>query len=129
MERAGVGRITNKSEAQVVLEGTVDSISYVPSNQVKNDADAGSFLPPNTILNTEYRILLTTTLRLRRNSDQSVIWEASFSGERSYLAPKIGAEALNMSNATYNHSARYQNIQLIAADLMVEAHDRLTESF
>jgi hypothetical protein len=129
LERARVGRVSAKSESQATIEGSIDSISYSTSNQVKSDGDAGKFLPADSILNTEYRILLTATLRLRRNSDQKVLWEGGFSGERSYLAPKIGAEGLNSANALYNHSARYQNIQLMAADLMVEAHDRLTENF
>ncbi len=133
-ERGRVGRVTSKSEAQTTLEGTIDSVNYVVTNQVnKNQASfLGSSSSPNTankLLNTEYRILLTSTLRLRRNSDQKVLWEGSFNGERSYLAPQIGIEGINSADAVYNQSARYQNIEAMAIDLMNEAHNRITENF
>lgn len=131
IERARVGRITDQNEAQVKLEGVVDSIQYIAESQIQqNESDATTnFLPDQTILTTKYRILVTTTLRLRRISDQTILWEGSFTGERWYDAPKIGAAGINTANALYNHSARYQNIQSMAIDMMAEAHDRLTENF
>ena len=128
-ERGRVGRVTSKSEAQTTLEGSIDNVNYVVSNQISKDQPGGSFLPRNAILNTEYRILLTATLRLRRNSDQKILWEGSFNGERSYLAPQIGEEGINSADAVYNQSARYQNIEAMASSLMNEAHNRITENF
>lgn len=128
-ERGRVGRVAAKSDAQTTLEGTIDNVVYGISLPVEGGKEGGAFLPPGTILNTEYRINLQTTLRLRRNSDQKVLWEGTFNGERSYQAPQIGIEGVNSSNATYNQSARYQNIQLMATDLMNEAHNRITENF
>ena len=129
IERARVGKITDKSDAQVVLEGTVDSVRYVGGNTVSNAEKGGKMLPNNTVLNLQYRILLTTTLRLRRAADQKILWEQSFNGERSYDTPQVAISGLNSVNATYNHSARYQNIQQMASDMMTEAHSRLTENF
>lgn len=130
-ERGRIGRVTSKSEAQTTLEGSIDSVNYAVSTQIQQGTSPGqgAFLPLNTLLNTEYRILLVATLRLRRNSDQKILWEGSFPGERAYLAPQIGAEGINSANAVYNQSARYQNIQAMATDLMSEAHNRITENF
>lgn len=127
LQRARIGRITEKSQAQVTLEGTIDWVNYNVTNQVGSDSQ--TTLPNDTVLNTEYRILLQTTLRLRRNSDQKILWEGAVSGETSYLTPKIGQAGLNSANALYNHSARFQNIDKLASDMMAEAHDRLTENF
>lgn len=125
--RSRVGKVTGAASSQATLEGKVDSIQYVPINQVQ--ASENPSLPSGTILTTEYRVLARVSLVLRRNSDRRVLWEGSFNGERTYLTPKIGAEAINSANAVYNHSARYQTIQTMAVDIMSEAHDRLTENF
>jgi TolB-like protein len=126
LERARVGRIADKSESQVTILGSVDNVSFIPTNTA-TDADLN--LPAGTVLNTEYRILLKTTIRLIRNSDGRLLWTGTFDGERSYLSPRIGVAGLTGSNALYNQSARYQNIQVMASDLMAQAHDRMTGSF
>lgn len=124
MERHQIAHVVPKADAQVVLDGVIDSIQYIVSNQV-ND----SSLPRSTILNIEYRIVVGVTLRLKRASDGMNIWTESFNAERSYQAPKIGLEGLNSANSLYNDSARYDNLSAMATDLMVEAHSRLTENF
>ena len=126
IERSKIGRVAEKSQAQVTLEGSIDKIDYIPGSQVTSPTYG---LPDGTILNSEYRIFTTVSMKLIRNSDQKVLWQASFAGERQYYTPRIGLPVLNSANALYNNSARYQNIQEIAFDLMSQAHDRLTENF
>jgi hypothetical protein len=127
LERARIGRVADQASSQVTLEGRVMSVDYIPVNTV-SEREA-PYLPANTILNTQYRVNVVVGMSLRRNSDQRVLWEGSFSREQSYLTPRIGIEGLTSANALYNHSARYQTIESMAADLMAEAHDRLTENF
>jgi hypothetical protein len=127
LERARIGRVADQASSQVTLEGRVMSVDYIPVNTV-SEREA-PYLPANTILNTQYRVNVVVAMSLRRNSDQRVLWEGSFSREQSYLTPRIGIEGLTSANALYNHSARYQTIESMAADLMAEAHDRLTENF
>ncbi len=127
MQRSKIGLLSDKDSAQVTVEGFVDGISFVPGGVVADDPNAK--LPRGTALNTTYSIVAVATLRLRRNSDQKILWEGSFSRQSSYYTPRIGIEPLTGANALYNHSARYQNIELLAADMMTEAHDRLTENF
>lgn len=126
IERSRIGRVTSRRDAQTTLEGSIDTVQYAGGSPIDS---TGGFLPAETVLNTQYRIVVTTTLVLVRNSDQKQLWSGQFSNERSYLAPIIGIEGLNSANATYNQSARYQNIQAMAADMMTEAHNRLTENF
>lgn len=123
LERSRIGVVTTKENSQVTLEGIVDSIVFDNGNAF----DAG---PGSSVLGTTVRTIATVTLRLRRNSDQRVLWENAFTKESNYTPPKIlKIQELTAANALYNQSARYQNIELIAADMMVEAHDRLTENF
>lgn len=120
LERSRVGRVASQNDSQVTLEGNIDSIQYSASNPNKS-----GFL----LLNREYRIYIKATLVLRRNSDKTILWQDVFTSEGSYSTPRIQTEGLNSANALYNHSARYQNIQTLATDMMNEAHDRLTENF
>ena len=128
IERNQIARTVPKADAQVVLEGNIQSVQYLVANQI-DDKNPGNQLPLRTILNTEYRIVVAVKLTLRRASDSTTIWSQEFSKEQSYLAPKIGLEGINSANALYNHSARYDNLASMATDMMAEAHSRLTENF
>lgn len=129
MQRSRVGQLTPKETAQVVVEGTLDSVTYLGTVPATRD-QAQLPIPQNTVLNTSYAIVATATVRLRRVSDQKILWEGAFSKTQTYQTPRIAKyEALTAANALYNHSAHYQNLENLASDMMVEAHDRLTENF
>ncbi|MCC7403852.1 MAG: LptE family protein [Bdellovibrionales bacterium] len=125
--RSGVARVVERSDAAVTLEGVIENLTF--ERGAKSTQKEITHLPLGTVLTTEYRVLVTTRLRLRRNSDDKVLWESVFQSERPYFAPQLGSAGLNSSNALYNQSARHQNVFKIATDMMVEAHDRVTESF
>ena len=127
LARSGVARVVGKNAASVTLEGVVEDLSFERSAKATQNEIV--HLPLGAVLTTEYRILVTTRVRLRRNSDNKVLWESVFQNERAYFAPQLGSAGLNSANALYNQSARHQNIAKMAVDMMVEAHDRLTESF
>ncbi len=149
LQRTRVGQLADKNSAQVTLEGTIDSVQYLETVQVvpqpvstsgqSSGPAVGNVLLPQPqsqpsivngeVLNSQYRILLQATLRLRRNSDQKIIWSGTFNNERSYLAPQIGVPGLETADALYNQSAHWQNIEQMATDLMAEAHDQMTENF
>ena len=131
MQRSHIGTIADKANAQVTLEGTIDGVTYVRASPILGQGfgPGGNGYANGTVLNSAVRIGVASTLRLRRNSDQKILWEGSFTREQSYSAPTIGNESLSAMNALYDHSARYQNIEVLAQDMMSEAHDRLTENF
>jgi hypothetical protein len=123
MQRARIGSLTDKSAAQVTVDGSIDQIEFNGTTIGQNG------MPEGAVLNANYTIVVTSTVRVRRNSDQQTLWQGTFTSNRSYRTPKIGYGPLTGANALYNHSAHYQNIEIMAADLMAEAHDRMTENF
>ena len=106
------------------LEGEIVSLQYVPSG-----SPTERNLPAGAVLNTSYNILVTVLMTLKRYSDKTVLWQSDFGGERSYVAPNITAAGINTLNPLYNLSARRQNLDIIASEIMAEAHSRLTENF
>ncbi len=127
LERSRLARIVSKELAQVTLDGNVTSIVYSGENPLFGSA---SNFPTGVVPPTlGYRIYAKVNLYLKRNYDQKLLWQSEFLGERTYNAPIIGTAGLNSADATYNHSAHYQNIAQLANDMMAEAHDRLTENF
>jgi hypothetical protein len=126
--RSKVTQIVSDGLAPVTLEGTVSKVQYVGETLVEADATKNK-LPRQTVLYNQYRVYVTTDLRLIRNSDQKVIWEGQVTGDRVYLAPKVEAPGINTVNPLYNQSARRTTLSRLADDMMLEAHDRATESF
>ncbi len=126
-ERAKIGRVVEASQAEVIVEGVIDSVTYTKSDDI--GADSVSDLPLGTVLSTKYQILINAQISLRRNSDKAILWQGSFRGERSYNAPQVKTAGVNTVNPLYNLSARRQNIEQKATEMMSEAHDRITENF
>lgn len=128
-ERSKVARVISEASAPATIEGSVEKVEVLPSAQVKSGDSKTIALPDNTVLTTTYRVLVTTRLKLKRNSDNKIIWDQKVENERVYSAPVIGPQYVNSANANYNQSAREQSIADLAQDMMSEAHDRITENF
>lgn len=128
LERSHVANVVSEDLSDVKVVGAVTSLQYFPGSK-KQYEDGSSFLPKGTVLTTSYTIVAGVEIQLVRRSDNAVLWSASFSGERAYVAPQVTLPGINSVNPLYNLSARRQNIELIAQDMMIEVHDRLTESF
>jgi hypothetical protein len=129
LERNRFANVTEDEEAQVVLEGTVTSISYNRGAYFSSGDDLGVTLPEGTVLTKEYYVTATTQLRLIRKSDQKVLWVSSYNSEKQYPAPQITIKGLNSANALYNHSARLQIVSALAKEMMAQAHNHMTENF
>lgn len=128
--RSQVARVAPEGAAPAYIEGTITHVNYQQGGMVdSNRGDNILGLPSNTVLTTEYRVLVHSTIRLVRASDRRTIWQGNFSSERVYSAPQLGLAGLNSANALYNHSSRHETLQRIALDMMSEAHDRMTEKF
>ncbi|MBC7370040.1 MAG: hypothetical protein H7326_00645 [Bdellovibrionaceae bacterium] len=127
-ERSQVGKVTSESLSDVTIVGTITSIQYIAGTGIISDPAVNN-LPRGTVLANDYRILVTATVRVIRQADKTEIWSGGFSGERTYVAPKITIAGVNSANPLYNLSARRQNIDSVASDMMAEAHDRISENF
>lgn len=129
IERTRLAAVSGQSEAQVVLEGTVTGVDYVHGPQVTRSSSGFGRLPEGAVLTKEYRVVASVALRLRRKSDDKILWSGVFSGEQRYSAPQVQEAVANTVNPLYNHSARHQTIRGMARDMMSEAHNRMTENF
>jgi hypothetical protein len=112
------------SQSEVQVEGTITTVQYVPASP-----QTGGTLPVGAVLATQYAIRVTTNVKLVRISDHSILWAGDFTDERTYVAPQVTEQGLNTVNPLYNLSARRQNIDVMASDMMSEAHERMTENF
>jgi hypothetical protein len=127
-ERSQVAHVSDKESSPVVLEGTIVRVETVQGPSVQRGPGMEN-LPGEAVLITEYRLIVRTSVTLKRKSDDKIIWQGDFSNERVYSPPRIGPAIVNSANATYNQSARIQTISLLAEEMMVEAHDRITENY
>lgn len=127
--RSQVARVSDKDTAPLLLEGTITNVTTEEGSKVTRDKGGVEKLPENAVITTEYLIRINARLVLRRKSDDKVVWQGSFSNQKTYPAPRIGTPVINSANATYNHSARMEYISRLAEEMMTEAHDRMTENF
>jgi len=128
-ERSQVGKVTNENLSDVKIVGIVESVQYLPGSKLKPGDSNALYMPRETVLAQDYRILVVATVRIIRQADNTTIWTGSFSGERTYVSPRVTLAGVNSVNPLYNLSARRQNIDSVANDMMAEAHDRITENF
>lgn len=124
MERAKIARITDKENAELIVEGEILSVTYSAAV-----SDKVALLPTGTVLATQYNIVIGAKVRLKKRADNSIVWEGDFSSERTYNPPQVTLSGVNTVNPLYNLSARRQNIGVMATTMMTEVHDRMTENF
>lgn len=128
-QRSRVAHIVDKSISEVAVVGSIENIQYLPGAKRLSGDSATPYLPSGTALASEYRILLTVTVQVIKQADGVELWKSTFKGERTYQAPQVTLAGVNSVNPLYNLSARRQNIDLMASDIMLEVHDRITENF
>lgn len=127
--RSKVARVTDQRLADVILIGEIRQLEYLPGGKKISGDSSAPFLAEGAVLATEYRILLTTEIKALDRLTKKVLWSGSFAGERTYVTPQVTLAGVNSVNPLYNLSARRQNIEVMANDMMLEAHDRITENF
>ena len=131
--RSKVSKLVAKQSAPVFIEGEIVSLEFVHDAQLDASKDdenpANNDLPKNTVLTSVYRSILNVNVKLIRTVDQRVLWTGGFKNERVYIAPQVKTPGANTVNPLYNHSAEVEVVELLAEDMMVEAHDRMIESF
>ncbi len=126
-QKAKIVDVVPKSLAEVVVEGEISQLKY--SREGFLEPGDLSNLPQETYLATEYEILVECQIRVRRIHDGEILWQNLFRGKKVHSASKITTPGLNSANPLYNLSARRQNFELLAQDLMAEAYSRMTENF
>lgn len=123
-ERSRSGRVVPPQYAEAVVEGEIRRLTYTPGG-----IQGGENFPKGSVMASQYTIIIEVDVTLRKKSDNTQLWTGSFSKEQIYVAPLVLQAGINTVNPLYNLSARRQNIDNMASDLMSEAHDRMSESF
>lgn len=127
-ERSKAAQNVDRGRAQVEVIGVIESLK-LEGKGLRKAGDPGTRQPLGTVVATAYSLVLNVKVSLRRISDQKILWESAFSKEATYAAPLVMQGGLNTVNPLYNQSARRQNIETLASQMMSEAHDRMTENF
>ena len=100
--------ITSQDKAEIVLEGEVSRI------EVRGEglANVSSLSTPQVAVDIElvssYKVLVDVVIRVRKKSDQKVLFNQHFTGERSFASAQIGKADLNSANPNYNQSALHE---------------------
>jgi hypothetical protein len=131
--RSKVSKLVSKQSAPVFIEGEIVSLEFVHDAQLdaskKEENPDNNALPANTVLTSVYRAIVNVNVKLIRAADQRVLWTGGFKNERVYIAPQVKLAGANTVNPLYKHSAEVEVVESLAEDMMVEAHDRMIESF
>lgn len=126
-ERTHSARVVDERDSEVIVEGAIDSIDYRP---IASQTSAGlPTLPAGAVLATSYLIDVTSTMTLRQKSNGKVLWTGQVKQQKTYTAPQVATSVVNSVNPLYNLSSRRANLDVMATDMMTEAHDRMTENF
>lgn len=124
--RSKSARVVEPIFAEAQLIGEILSVHYRPSGEAVSTPP----LPLGTVLASSYNITIDVKVTLRRRSDGAeLIPPTIFSRQQPYTAPQVKQAGVNTVNPLYNLSSRRQNIDLMASDMMAEAHDRMSENF
>ena len=127
LERSRVAQVTPHEMAEVEIQGQIETMNHLSGGQ--RTSSEYPLLPEGSVLATGYRILINCNVNVVRITDKKVLWSGKINGERTYSSAQVGTGGINSVNPLYNLSAKRTNIESMAAQMMVEAHDRITENF
>lgn len=127
--RAKFVRLRNEeSGSEAVLQGKIKSISVIADESVI-EAKNTQYMPTETVLAIQYRVIVDVEIQLRRQGSSEVLWGGSFRQETNYSAPQITLPDINTANALYNTSAKRQTLDAMSKEMMQAAFDRMLENF
>jgi hypothetical protein len=124
IEKSKVAEVISEDFSEARIVGVIDTIEILPGGRRE-----GGDLPVGTVLASEYRILLSVTIKFLRKFDNKVLWSHKAFGERTYVAPQVTQSVVNTVNPLYNHSARRLTIEILSKQMMSEVVSLMTENF
>lgn len=140
LERSGFAIVTTKDQAELVVQGSIISLSHSGGGSDRNFESKDFSRAPNGAITstsnkyrasfyTSYNLKVVTNLQVYRSRDKQLIWQTALTGGRAYNGALLLKQGVRSSNVLYNQSRKKQTIALIAEDMMGEAFDQLTENF
>lgn len=126
--RSSSVQVVSQENAEAVIEGRITDVEFVKGADIAANSDSNK-LPSGTYVTGSYTVHVYVNIRLRRRSDNKILWVRNLSGVKSFNTAKVGSPTINTVNALYNHSARLITIDSIAKELMLKAQSYMTEEF
>lgn len=118
-------KVTSSDRAEIVLEGELSRIEVTGEGL----ANVPALQLAMVELVSSYKMLVEVHIRVRKKSDQSLLFNERFIGERTFASAQIGDPRFNSANPNYNQSALHENLKIVSTDLMMKAYNLMTESF
>lgn len=127
--RSRVAKIVNdSSDAEAILQGTVTSIEVLAGDSVI-ESSANPYLADGTVLATQYALMVSIDLELKKKDSSKVLWSGNFKQSKNFTAAQITLPVINTSNSLYNQSAKRQTLDALSKEMMQAAFDRMLENF
>ncbi|MCB0370782.1 MAG: hypothetical protein KDD45_15495 [Bdellovibrionales bacterium] len=132
--RSTVLKVVPDAEAQVRLEGEIESIKNEASGSEKPAEEnitstSTNYLPRGTVLTTSYNLTMIINLKLVKIATHEVLWQSRFVSTRAYTASQVTVAGINSVNPIYNQSAKRFVIEGLSSELSNQIHNNLTENF
>ena len=127
LNRSVNASVVKRENAELVGEGTIEKIDFIRGADLLTESKPT--LPKGAVLSATYRMTVSVRIKVRRRSDQQILWEDVIASEATYQAPQVGAPGINSVNPLYNHSAQQLNLEQLADSMMNAAYQRMTETF
>lgn len=125
--RSTILKVVNDSDAEVRLEGQIDSLNYA-SIAIK-ESDPKNLLPTGTVLATTYNMTVVLTVKLVKTGTAEVLWQSQFTSSRPMNASQVTIAGVNSVNPIYNQNAKRLVLENVAYELSNQIHNNLTENF
>lgn len=125
--RSTVLKVVSDNEAEVRLEGQIDTLKF--DSMAIKESDSNNHLPTGTVLATSYNMTVILTVKLVRTGTSEVLWQSKFTGSRPMNASQVTIAGVNSINPIYNQNAKRMVLENVANELGNQIHNNLTENF
>ena len=119
----------DESEADAVLQGRLISIDVIADESSIKEAKDQVYLPTETVIATQYKVIVGVELVLTRSHTTDVLWRGNFVQEKDFSGSQITLPVINTANSLYNESAKRQTLSDLSKNMMQAAFDRMVENF
>lgn len=125
--RSTVLKVVSDNEAEVRLEGQIDTLKF--DSMAIKESDNNNHLPIGTVLATSYNMTVILNVKLVRTGTSEVLWQSQFTGSRPMNASQVTIAGVNSINPIYNQNAKRMVLENVANELSNQIHNNLTENF
>lgn len=127
LRRSGFAIVTDKSRAEGYFKGKILDLTTRGQTTTGGFLDSEGQSIPGATLHTVWDVNGTVELSLFSTTDNRKVWSSTYRQHGSFRGALLRQFGLRSSNALYNQSLKEHSIQELAAELVEEAFDKMTE--